>query len=208
MHESLEVRHFWFGREPLTLETLTERQRLWFSTFASRDERRAVDDLIRTRFGELMERAAAGELGPWEGSPHRRLSLILLLDQFPRNVFRGTARAFATDGAALSLTLSGMQAGADVALSPVEKLFFYMPLQHAERPDAQDESLSAYRRLLAEATGKALRPLFAGALDSAELHHSLVSRFGRFPHRNLALGRASTPEEEAYLARGVQRFGQ
>lgn len=208
MHESLEVRRFWFGREPLTLETLKARQRLWFSASASRDERRAVDELIRTRFGELMERAAAGALGPWESSPHRRLSLILLLDQFPRNVFRGTARAFAADAMALSLALSGMQAGADIALTPVERLFFYMPLQHAERPDAQDESLSAYRRLLAEAAGQPLRPLFAGALDSAELHHRLVSRFGRFPHRNLALGRASTPEEAAYLTRGAQRFGQ
>lgn len=207
MHESIEVRRFWFGRETPTLETLTERQRLWFGTFTSRDQRRATDDLIRTRFGELMHRAAAGDLIGWESSPHRRLSLVLLLDQFPRNVFRGTARAFATDAAALSLTLSGMQAGADVALSPVERLFFYMPLQHAERPDAQDESLSAYRRLLAEAP-LALRPLFAGALDSAELHHRIVTRFGRFPHRNLALGRSSTSEEETYLAQGLRRFGQ
>ncbi len=207
MDESLEVRRFWFGREPLTLETLKERQRLWFGAQASRDERRAVDDFIRTRFGGLVERAAAGALEPWEDSPHRRLSLILLLDQFPRHVFRGTARAFATDHAALSLTLSGLQAAADAALSPVERLFFYMPLQHAERSDAQEESLGAYRRLLAEVSGQALRPLFAGALDSAELHHSIVARFGRFPHRNLALGRASTPEEAQYLARGAKRFG-
>ncbi len=208
MDESLEVRRFWFGRVPLTLGTLRERQRLWFGVEASRDERRAVDDLIRARFGKLMERAAAGALGSWEGSPHRRLSLILLLDQFPRHVFRGTARAFATDDAALSLTLSGLQAAADAALSPAERLFFYMPLQHAERTDAQEESLGAYRRLLAEVAGEALRPLFAGALDSAELHHRIVARFGRFPHRNLALGRASSPEEEAYLVRGAQRFGQ
>ena len=208
MDESLEVRRFWLGRAPLTPETLKERQRLWFGVEASRDEQRAVDDLIRARFGGLMERAAAGALGPWEDSPHRRLSLILLLDQFPRHVFRGTARAFATDDAALSLTLSGLQAAADVTLSPVERLFFYMPLQHAERSDAQEESLGAHRRLLAEVAGQALRPLFAGALDSAELHHSIVARFGRFPHRNLALGRESTPEEEAYLARGGHRFGQ
>ena len=208
MDESLEVRRFWLGRAPLTLETLKERQRLWFGVEASRDERRTVGDLIRARFGGLMERAAAGALGPWEGSPHRRLSLILLLDQFPRRVFRGTARAFATDDAALSLTLSGLQAAADVPLSPVERLFFYMPLQHAERSDAQEESLCAYRRLLAEGAGQALQPLFAGALDSAELHHSIVARFGRFPHRNLALGRESTPEEEAYLARGAHGFGQ
>ncbi len=206
MDESLEVRRFWFGTVPFTLETLSERQRLWFGVGASRAEQRAMDEVIRTRFGVLMERAAAGLLTAWAGSPHRRLSLILLLDQFPRHVFRGTARAFATDDAALSLTLSGMQAAADVALSPVERIFFYMPLQHAERLDAQDESVPAYRRLLAEASG--LRALFAGALDSAELHRSIVVRFGRFPHRNLALGRADTPEEKTYLRNGAKRFGQ
>lgn len=207
MDESLEVRRFWFGPAPLTLETLKERQRLWFGVDASPGERRATDELIRSRFGERMERAAAGALESWEAGPHRRLGLILLLDQFPRHVFRGTARAFATDGAALSLALSGLQAAADVALSPAERLFFYMPLQHAERPDAQDESLGAYRRLLAEAP-QGLRPLFVDALHAAELHHSIVARFGRFPHRNLALGRESTPEEAAYLARGSRRFGQ
>ena len=207
MEESLEVRRFWFGTGPHTLEALDARQRLWFGAGASREEQRALDALIRDRFGPLMERAATGVLTAWADSPHRRLSLILLLDQFPRHVFRGTARAFATDGAALSLSLSGMQAAADVALSPLERIFFYMPLQHAERPDAHDESVAAYRRLLAEAP-ETLRPLFAGALDSAELHRSIVLRFGRFPHRNVALGRAATPEEEAYLATGVRRFGQ
>ena len=207
MEESLEVRRFWFGTGPYTLEALEARQRLWFGTGVSHEEQRALDALVRERFGALMERAATGALTAWADSPHRRLSLILLLDQFPRHVFRGTARAFAADGAALSLSLSGMQAAADVALSPLERIFFYMPLQHAERSDAHDESVAAYRRLLAEAPEN-LRPLFAGALDSAERHRSIVLRFGRFPHRNLALGRAATPEEVAYLAADEPRFGQ
>ncbi len=206
MDESLEVRRFWFGKGPLTLESVDERQRLWFGAGVSREELRALDELIRTRYGRLCERAASGSLGAWADSPHRRLSLILLLDQFPRHLYRGTARAFATDDAALALALSGMQAAADAALSPIERIFFYMPLQHAERLDAQDESVAAYRRLLAEAPGP--RPVFMGALESAERHRAIVVRFGRFPHRNLALGRANTPEEAAYLARGARRFGQ
>lgn len=206
MDQSLEVRRFWFGKAPFTGDNLEYRRRLWFGVGISEEQRRTVDELIRTRFGALMDRAAAGDLASWADSPRRALGLTLLLDQFPRHVFRGTARAFATDEAALSLTLSSMQAAADAALSPVERIFFYMPLQHAERLDAQDESLAAYRRLLAEASDP--QALLAAALESAELHRSIVLRFGRFPHRNAALGRENTAEETAYLAQGAQRFGQ
>src|SRR5487761_1000809 len=160
MDEALEVRRFWFGKLPLKPDGVQERLAFWFGTAA---EEQRVDDLVRSRFGALIERAAAGELLSWADSPRRRLSLILLLDQFPRHVLRGTERAFASDREALALTLSGMQSAADAALAPVERIFFYMPLQHAE------------------------------------LHHSIVARFGRFPHRNRALGRANTAEEETYL---------
>jgi|SRR5579883_3329634 len=204
MDEALEVRRFWFGRLPLKPEGVKERLALWFGSGA--EERRA-DELIRSRFGALVERAAAGELDAWADSPRRRLSLILLLDQFTRHVYRGTERAFAKDREALALTLSGMQSAADAALTPVERLFFYMPLQHAELRDAQEESVAAYRRLLKEAPEE-LEAMFASALESAELHRSIVERFGRFPHRNRVLGRANTPEEEAYLRQGGPNFGQ
>ena len=204
MDEALEVRRFWFGRLPLKPEGVKERLALWFGSGA--DEQRA-DALVRSRFGALVERAAAGGLAAWADSPRRRLSLILLLDQFPRHIYRGTQRAFATDREALALTLSGMQSAADAALTPVERIFFYMPLQHAEVRDAQEESLAAYRRLLAEAPEE-LRGMFASALESAELHRSIVARFGRFPHRNQALGRPNTAEEEAYLGHGNRTFGQ
>ncbi|HVS76255.1 MAG TPA: DUF924 family protein [Steroidobacteraceae bacterium] len=204
MDEALEVRRFWFGRLPLEPEGVKARLALWFGSGA--DGQRA-DDLIRSRFGGLIERAAAGELASWADSPRRRLSLILLLDQFPRHVYRGTARAFASDREALALTLSGMQSAADAALAPVERIFFYMPLQHAELRDAQEESVAAYRRLFNEAP-EGLRAMFASSLESAQLHHSIVARFGRFPHRNRALGRADTAEEEAYLAGGGESFGQ
>jgi len=204
MDEALEVRRFWFGRLPLKPDGVKDRLALWFGSGA--DEQR-VDDLVRSRFGALIERAAAGELAAWADSPRRRLSLILLLDQFPRHVYRGTERAFATDREALALTLSGMQAAADAALTPVERIFFYMPLQHAELRDAQEESVAAYRRLLNEAP-EGLEAMFTSALESAELHRSIVARFGRFPHRNKVLGRADTPEEGAYLRGGAEAFGQ
>ena len=204
MDESLEVRRFWFGRLPLKPDGVKERMALWFGEEADEQE---ADQLVRARFGGLVERAAAGELAAWADSPRRRLSLILLLDQFPRHVYRGTGRAFATDREALGLTLSGMQSAADAALTPVERIFFYMPLQHAEVRDAQEESVAAYRRLLNEAPAE-LQSMFASSLEHAESHHSIVARFGRFPHRNRALGRANTPEEEAYLAESGEHFGQ
>lgn len=204
MDEALEVRRFWFGRLPLKPDGVTERLALWFGIGP---EEQQTDELVRTRFSGLVARAAAGELSTWADSPRRRLSLILLLDQFPRHVYRGSGRAFATDREALGLALSGMQSAADAALTPVERIFFYMPLQHAEVRDAQEESVAAYRRLLNEAPAE-LKQMFASSLEYAERHRSIVARFGRFPHRNRALGRANTPEEEAYLAEDGQHFGQ
>ena len=205
MDEALEVRRFWFGKLPLKPDGVSERLALWFGSGA--DEQH-TDELVRSRFGPLVERAAAGELAAWADSPRRRLSLILLLDQFPRHAYRGTERAFATDREALALTLSGMQSAADAALTPVERIFFYMPLQHAELRDAQEESVAAYRRLMNEAPAE-LNAMFTSALESAELHRSIVARFGRFPHRNRALGRSNTAEEEEYLGREEgESFGQ
>lgn len=205
MDEALEVRRFWFGRLPLKPDGVEARLALWFG---SGDDEQRADELVRSRFGVLVERAAAGQLAAWADSPRRRLSLILLLDQFPRHVYRGTDRAFAADREALGLTLSGMQSAADAALSPVERIFFYMPLQHAELPDAQEESVAAYRRLLNEAPEELKAAIFASALESAQLHRSIVARFGRFPHRNRLLGRPNTAEEEAYLGQGGHSFGQ
>jgi uncharacterized protein (DUF924 family) len=205
MDEALALRQFWFGKVPLKPEGVKARLALWFGDDA--EEQRRTDELLRSRFGGLIERAAAGELAAWADSPRRRLSLILLLDQFPRHVYRGTERAFAADRDALALTLSGMQSAADAALTPVERIFFYMPLQHAELGDAQDESVAAYRRLLNEAP-KELEAIFASALESAELHRSILARFGRFPHRNRVLGRRDTAEEEKYLRECGRTFGQ
>ena len=207
MDEARQVRGFWFGKLPMTAQALNQRLALWFPGDESAAGVRDRDEAIRARFGDLAERAARGELASWADSPRRCLSLIILLDQFPRNLYRGTARAFACDEAALAITLSGMQSAADGALDIVERIFFYMPLRHSEVREVQDESVAAYRRLLMEAPQE-LRGAFEGELKSAEKHRAIIERFGRFPHRNRVLERGNTPEEEAWLRPGGVRMGQ
>lgn len=207
MDEARQVREFWFGKLPLTGQALTQRVKLWFPEDTHPEDLKKLDGMIRSRFGPLMLRAAEGALASWAGSPRRCLSLIILLDQFPRNIFRGTARAFATDQQALEATLSGMQSAADAALDVVERLFFYMPLQHSEVREVQDESVAAYRRLLTEAPEE-LRGIFAESLQWAEKHRLLIEKFGRFPHRNQVLRRANTPEEDVWLRTTTDQMGQ
>lgn len=207
MDEARQVRDFWFGKLPMTAQALHQRVELWFPGDVSEQMLRERDDFIRKRFGSLVERAGKGELVSWADSPRRCLSLIVLLDQFPRNIYRGTARAFAYDDQALEVTLTGMQSAADGALDVVERIFFYMPLQHCEARDVQDESVAAYRRLLAEAPQE-FHDVFAESVQSAEHHRSIIEKFGRFPHRNEVLGRNSTAEEEAWLATETDRMGQ
>jgi uncharacterized protein (DUF924 family) len=206
MDEARSVRDFWFGQNPASPAELNRRMRFWFGD-ESAPIRQRRDETIRRRFTGLLQRAAAGELAAWADGPRRRLSLIILLDQFPRNIYRGTARAFAYDAQALSLTLSGMQSAADAALAVVERIFFYMPLQHAEAREVQEESLAAYRRLLTEAPSE-LGAVFEGAVRSAENHRAIIEQFGRFPYRNEILGRTSTAAEVEWLQRGGSTFGQ
>jgi uncharacterized protein (DUF924 family) len=204
--EARSVRDFWFGALPPSAEQLNRRVRFWFGDDSS-PLRQRRDQEIRRRFGRLLARAGGGELAAWADGPRRRLSLIILLDQFPRHIFRGTARAFFYDPEALALTLSGMQSAADAALDVTERIFFYMPLQHAESREVQDESVAAFRRLLTEAPQE-LHGVFSGALRSAENHRAIIEKFGRFPYRNRTLGRLSTAEEQEWLQRGGESFGQ
>ena len=221
--EALRVRQFWFGSlttksragtqgarssaNPSRAAELERCMELWFGAQAPAERRAEQDALIAAQFAKLVERAASGALASWADSPRRRLSLIILLDQFPRSMFRGRSRAFAYDEQALGLALSGVQSAADGALETLERLFFYMPLQHSEQPEVQDESVVAYRRLLTEAP-EDLREICQEAVDSAEEHRDVIRRFGRFPSRNRALGRISTRAERAYLEGGGQTFGQ
>lgn len=198
MDEARQVRDFWFGPLPLNAGQLKERSVVWWGVGETLEERNARDETIRARFGSLIERAAQGELDSWAVSPRRRLSLILVLDQFPRSIYRGTRWAFAHDAQALQLALTGIQSSADAALDPFERMFFYMPLQHSEALEAQDESVIAFRRLRDEAPAE-VRSHFEEAFRFAEQHRDVIARFGRFPHRNRLLGRVSTDEEREFL---------
>jgi len=200
-----EVLDFWFGTGPWTRERLAERSAFWFGG-DSPEATATRDALIRAELEPLLERAARGELAAWAASPKQRLALIVLFDQVPRNCYRGTAAAFAFDREALALTLEGMQLSADAALEPVQRLFFYLPLEHAESMEAQEASLIALRRLADEAPPE-LREFCAGLLPYARKHHEIVQRFGRFPHRNAVLGRESTPEEIEWLVAHPNYFG-
>ncbi len=202
-----DVLQFWLGPKPYTAAQVTQRSRLWFGDPNAPELIPQTDELIQNQFAALIAAAARGELASWESSPRRRLALILLLDQFPRNVYRGTAAAFAQDDKALRLAVSGMQFGADAALDPLERMFFYLPLTHAESLDVQDEGVAAFRRLLEEAQPE-LRSYFEDCLRYAQLHRALIARFGRFPHRNAILGRESGVAETEYLASEREDFAQ
>jgi uncharacterized protein (DUF924 family) len=207
MDEARQIRDFWFGTLPMSAQTLNQRLKLWFPGDEPPDVQQNRDKAIRARFGTLVEQAVLGDLASWADSPRRCLSLIILLDQFPRNIYRGDARAFAGDDQAVAVTLSGMESAADAALDVVERIFFYMPLQHCEVRAVQDESVAAYRRLLAEAPPE-LHGGFEESLRAAEKHRSIIERFGRFPHRNRALERVTTREEDAWLETDGDSMGQ
>lgn len=149
---------------------------------------------MRERFAGLVETALAGGLSEWESTAEGALARILVLDQFPRNLFRDTARAYAGDEPALAAARRLVDSGADSALPPLKRWFAYLPYEHSESLAVQEESLALFRALHAEG-GKPL----CSALDYAERHHQVIERFGRFPQRNALLGRASTPGEIAAL---------
>ncbi|MEZ5707285.1 MAG: DUF924 family protein [Burkholderiaceae bacterium] len=164
------------------------------------------DAQITERFGALVKEAQAGGMSDWAATPLTRLALVIVIDQYSRNVFRGQAQAFAGDARAQQLVLQGLAQGIDEALPTVGRVFFYMPLMHAEDLTLQTECLARFQRLHASAS-PALQEKLQGNLDAAQEHLDIVARFGRFPHRNAVLGRISTPEETAFLENGP-RFGQ
>jgi len=195
-----DVLAFWFAGSATSPRLARRRQTVWFKASAD------FDRSCRKRFTATVEGALAGGLRSWAREPRSRLALILLLDQLPRNIWRGCAQAFAGDARAQALARDGLRRLLDRPLSPVERLFFIMPLQHAESRVLQAQSLRLHRRLLREAG--AFAPIARSALKSAREHRDIVARFGRFPHRNRALGRTSSPAEQAFLEARNRRFGQ
>jgi uncharacterized protein (DUF924 family) len=179
-----EILEFWFGDG-----TNPEHERRWFAQDAG------FDQACRSGFLADHERAARGELDSWNGTPSSALALILLLDQFPRNIFRSTSRAFAADPKALAMAKDAVARGFDLALPPVQRPFIYLPFQHSENLGDQHESVRLFRRLAAD------NPTMTGYVEYAEHHIGVIRRFGRFPHRNAVLGRASTAEEMEFIRR-------
>ena len=194
--QAAAVLAFWFG-EPGSNERETFRE-LWFR------KSEATDRQIADRFGPTIERALRGELADWSRQPESALAQILLLDQFTRNVFRDTPRAFAGDARALAAATAMVGQRQDEALPALQRSFVYLPFEHAEGAAAQDEAVRLFTRLL-EST-PAPSPELRSMLDYAERHRAVIRRFGRFPHRNTILGRHSTPDEIAFLQEPGSRF--
>lgn len=190
----------WFGGTRRDPGLVPERNAFWFRADPERDER------LRERLGGQVSEALAGGFTEWQDEPASRLALILLLDQLPRNLHRGTPRAFAGDHRAAALCLAGIATGMERVLAPVERAFFYMPLQHSEDRAAQRLGVRQYRDLLEH--NPEHDAVFRHFLEFAEEHRDIVERFGRFPHRNAILERESTAEETHYLEQGAPRYGQ
>lgn len=182
MKEQIDaILEFWFGPDP------GEKRDAWF------ERSDAFDEEIRTKFGAVQAQAAAGECDGWAETPRGALALVLLLDQFSRNLFRGDARAFASDSKALGIADAAIQKGWDREFPEIMRIFFYLPHEHCE-------DLEVQRRCVELFTGT------EWGTEYAEAHFKLIERFGRFPHRNAVLGRENTPDEEAYLSQPREGF--
>jgi uncharacterized protein (DUF924 family) len=193
------VLEVWFGTLDEGVAAPDRRQR-WFNATS------AFDQEIAERFAPLVAAAAEGGLAGFRATPRSTLAYVLVTDQFPRQIFRGTARAFATDPQALAAARAAIRRGDDATLGLDERAFLYLPFEHAEDLAAQEESVRLFTALRDDASG-ARRALADDYLRYAIEHRDIVHRFGRFPHRNAALGRASTDAEIDYL-RTASGFGQ
>lgn len=194
-----DVLDFWFGPPGSSADIAARQRRLWFGKSAENDQ--AVVD----RFGDTLLAAAEGRLDHWSGTPRGRLALVIVLDQFPHHIHRDRPQAFATDPQALALSLAALDAGEAAQLSPIERVFLYLPLEHAESLALQERVVALFAALAQEAADDE-RALFDDFLDYAVKHRDVVARFGRFPHRNAILGRPSTPEEIEFLKQPGSRF--
>ena len=190
--QAQEVLDFWFL--PPDNPAYGQSRMEWFR----KDD--AFDAQIRARFGALIDAAIDGGLREWDATPYGALARLIVLDQFTRNVYRGTPRAFAGDTRALALAIALTQAGQDEQLPPMLRAFAYLPFEHAEDLAMQARAVELFQ-LLSQA-----QPGFDGMLDYAERHQEVIARFARFPHRNAILGRTSTPQELEFLRQPGSSF--
>jgi uncharacterized protein (DUF924 family) len=194
-----DVLDFWFGQPGPAADVAAQQSKLWFGKSTANDQ------LVTERFADTLIAAGAGQLDHWALSPRNRLALIVVLDQFPHHIHRNQGQSFAYDAQSLALAQAMILNGDAARVAPIERVFVYLPLEHAESLALQDESVALYAQLAADASA-AEQPLFQGFLDYAQQHREVVARFGRFPHRNELLGRPSTADEIAFLKQPGSRF--
>ena len=194
-----DLLHWWFGQGTSATEIAAEEQRLWFGYRPQQDAE------ARERFGALVEQALNGDLQDWVELPEGWLALVLLLDQLPRMIHRDTPRAFAGDERAQQLVRDGIAHGGDMLLSPIQRVFIYLVLEHAENLAVQDLAV-AHFTALRDIAAEHEQALFRDFLDYAERHRDVISRFGSFPHRNAILGRDSSDAEQSFLQQPGSSF--
>jgi uncharacterized protein (DUF924 family) len=188
------ILRFWFGAPGSEEAAYSQRRKLWFG------KRPEFDQAIRQQFQSVYQQAAIGEFDTWQATPLGCLALIILLDQFPRNMFRNSPQAFATDEKALKVAQHAIETGFDQQLAPIQRMFVYLPFEHSEEIENQKRSVELSQQLCRDA------PELTDVFEYAERHRLVIERFGRFPHRNRILGRASTPEELEFLQQPGSSF--
>ena len=191
---------FWFADAAFSPGRASARSDMWFGSSP------VLDRECRMRYGALLETAGRGELDAWLTKARSALALVVLLDQIPRNIFRGSARMFAFDGHALARAVAACDAGFVRELHPIEATFLHLPFEHAEDLAMQDRGVEGLEALVRRADA-GFREIVSGFAEYARRHREVIRRFGRFPHRNAVLGRAPTLDERAYLRGGGETFG-
>ena len=196
-----QVLDFWFQERTHDSPQIDGRMARWL------DADPELDQEIKQKFGDLVKQATKGGLEDWEESAEGRLALILLLDQFARRIHPRKTALYRGDQRALELCANGASSGLFRKLSPEQRIFFFMPLQHAESIKIQQTSVKIYNSLV-EKVSDTMKETFETFAQFAELHHDIIAEFGRFPHRNKLLGRKNTEAEKAYLAAETALSGQ
>lgn len=196
-----QINNYWTGGSDLEPEAFRQLMKLWYQST------RETDETIRRDFGVLLLAAESGDLNHWESSPEGSLALVILLDQFSRNLYRGDARAYQNDASAQRISLKLVSSGKHQALSTAQQLIIFHPFHHAEDHRLQDMAVELVNKLMFEG-GPDWQDALRGNLKFMENHRDIVIKFGRFPHRNATLGRESTPDEILYLSQDNRNYGQ